>query len=105
MKNAPVIEDIIDTQIRAIMHDHIHAIVQEKLGKHIADLVEAGVIRLTDIDIFPHERKLQIGVTPALCIVPVSPTVTSPDSTSSPSLLIEKNALATIDEITVPGSV
>ena len=54
MKEAANVEDAIDAALKKVMHDHIHAIVEAKFGKCMADLVESGAIQLINIDIIPH---------------------------------------------------
>ena len=55
LQQAAAMEDMIDAAIKNAMNRHLHPMIQSGVGSQIADLVQAGVIKLTDIDIVPHQ--------------------------------------------------
>ena len=56
---AKKIEDIIDESLKRFVHEHLHPIIEAKVGKTLADLVEVNAIKLIDIDVIPREEKLK----------------------------------------------
>ena len=53
-EQARKIEDVIDESLKRFVHDHLHPIIEAKVGKTLADLVEMNAIKLIDIDIVPR---------------------------------------------------
>jgi hypothetical protein len=57
MKEARQIEDVVDDVLKKWVDTHLHAILEEKVGKTVADLVSAELIKVIDIDLIPREVK------------------------------------------------
>ena len=54
-KEARAIEDAVDEALKRFINDHLHDLLQAKLGKALGELVEAGLIKSIDIDIISRE--------------------------------------------------
>jgi len=54
-KEARAVEDAVDEALKKFINDHLHAILEAKLGKAMAEWIEAGLVRAIDVDIIPRE--------------------------------------------------
>ena len=54
-KEARAIEDAVDEALKRFINEHLHDLLEAKLGKAMAQLIEAGLIKTIDIDIVPKE--------------------------------------------------
>ena len=58
-KEARAIEDAVDEALKRFINDHLHHLLEAKLGKALGELVEAGLIKAIDIDIVSREPIVQ----------------------------------------------
>ena len=61
-KEAIAIEDAVDAALKKFINDHLHAVLEAKLGKALGEWIEAGLVRAIDVDIIPREAVEQVEV-------------------------------------------
>ena len=54
-KEARAIEDAVDEALKRFINEHLHDLLEARVGKAMAELIEAGLIKTIDIDIVPRE--------------------------------------------------
>ena len=54
-KEARAIEDAVDEALKRFINDHLHDLLEAKLGKAMGEWIEAGLVKAIDIDIVPRE--------------------------------------------------
>ena len=54
-KEARAIEDAVDEALKRFINEHLHDLLEARVGKAMAELIEAGRIKTIDINIVPRE--------------------------------------------------
>ena len=54
-KEARAIEDAVDEALKRFINEHLHDLLEAKLGKAMGEWIEAGLVKAIDVDIVPRE--------------------------------------------------
>ena len=53
-------EDIVDAELKRHIVEDLHPILQKKFGGWLSSMVEAGLVKLIDVQLVPHTSQLAL---------------------------------------------
>jgi hypothetical protein len=75
IEKAGMIEDIVDNALKRHIVEDLHPIMEKKFGTWLAAMVEQGLVKVIDIDLFPRHHEPETVASPTQACS--SPTISA----------------------------